>query len=59
MKSARSLVNEFDKLIILDFACILDEAENFLLAAEVEWTLDNLIAAFNARLDLEDKPDHS
>ena len=56
VKSARSLVNEFDKLIRLDFACILDEAENCLLAAKVEWTLDNLIAAFNARLDLEDKP---
>ena len=53
VKSARSLVNEFDKLVRLDLACVLDEAENYLHAAEVEWTLDNLIAAYNARLDLE------
>ena len=59
VKSARSLVNEFDKLVRLDLACILDEADNSLLAAEVQWTLDNLIAAYNARLDLEDKHNYS
>ena len=43
----------------LDIACVLDEADNCLLAAEVKWTLDNLIAAYNARLDLEDKHNYS
>ena len=59
VKSARSLVNEFDKLVRLDLACILDEADNCLLAADVQWTLDNLIAAYYARLDLEDKHNYS
>jgi len=53
VKSARSLINEFDSFVRLDLACILDEEDNCETAAEVRWTLDNLIAAYNARLDLE------
>ena len=37
----------------MDLACILDEEDNCESAAEVKCTLDNLIAAYNARLDLE------
>ena len=51
--SARSLINEFDSFVRLDLACILDEEDNCESAAEVKCTLDNLIAAYNARLDLE------
>jgi len=53
VKSAKSLVKEFDTFVRLDLACILDEEDNCESAAEVKWTLDNLIAAYNARLDLE------
>jgi len=53
VKSARSYINEFDSFVRLDLACILDEEDNCESAAEVKWTLDNLIAAYNARLDLE------
>ena len=53
VKSAQSLINEFDSFVQLDLACILDEEDNCESAAEVKWTLDNLIAAYNARLDLE------
>ena len=53
VKSAKSLVKEFDTFVRLDLACILDEEDNCESAAEVKWTLDNLIAAYNARMDLE------
>ena len=59
VKSARSLINEFDGFVRLELACILDEGNNSLYAADVKWTLDNLIAAYNARLDLEDKYNQS
>ena len=52
VKSARSLVNEFDTFARLELACILDEEDNCESAAEVKWTLDNLIAAWHSRLDL-------
>ena len=52
VKSARSLVNEFDTFVRLELACILDEEDNCESAAEVKWTLDNLIAAWHSRLDL-------
>ena len=54
VKSARSLINEFNTWVRLELACILDEEDNCESAAEVKWTLDNLIAAYNARLDLEE-----
>jgi len=53
VKSARSLVKEFDTFVRLELACILDEENNCESAAEVKWTLDNLIASYDARLDLE------
>ena len=53
VKNARSLINEFDSFVRLELACILDEEDNCESAAEVKCTLDNLIAAYNARLDLE------
>ena len=53
VKSARSLIKEFDTFVRLELACILDEEDNCDSAAEVKWTLDNLIAAYDARLDLE------
>lgn len=52
VKSARSLVNEFDTFVRLELACIFDEEDNCESAAEVKWTLDNLIAAWHSRLDL-------
>ena len=55
VKTARSLISEFDTWVRLDLACILDEEDNCQSAAEVKWTLDNLIAAYNARLDLEEE----
>ena len=58
VKSARSLISEFDTWVRLDLACILDEEDNCQSAAEVKWTLDNLIAAYNARLDLEESGSH-
>ena len=51
-KPARSLVNEFDVWVRLRLACILGEEANQESAADVKWALDNLIAAYNARLDL-------
>ena len=54
VKTARSLINEFDTWVRLELACILDEEDNQDSAAEVSWSLDNLIAAYNARLDLEE-----
>lgn len=53
VKSARSLINEFDTFVRLELACILEEEDNCESAAEVKWTLDNLVASYFARLALE------
>ena len=53
VKSARSLIKEFSTFLQLELSCILDEANNYLEAADVKWSLDNLLAAYNSRLDIE------
>ena len=39
----------------LELACVLDEEDNCPAAAEVKWTLDNLKAAYDARLTIEER----
>ena len=55
VKSARSLIKEFSAIVRLDLACILDEANSYVEASNVKWSLDNLLAAYNSRLDIERK----
>lgn len=38
-----------------ELSCILDEADNDKEAAELKWSLDNLIAAYKAKLDVEER----
>ena len=54
-KAARSLVHEFDSIVRLELGCILDEVNNHPDAAELEWALDNLLAAYDARIDISDR----
>ena len=49
------MINEFIKVIRFELSCILDEADNEEDAAEVKWSLNNLIAAYNARLEVEER----
>ena len=42
-------------MIRFELSCILDESDNEQDAAEVKWSLYNLIAAYNARLELEER----
>ena len=42
-------------MIRFELTCILDEADNEQDAAEVKWSLNNLIAAYNARLEVEER----
>ena len=42
-------------MVRLELGCILDEVNNNLDAAELEWALDNLMAAYNARIGIEDR----
>ena len=35
------------------YSCILDEVDNNQDAAEVNWSLNNIIAAYEARLEVE------
>ena len=51
----RSLVHEFDSIVRLELGCILDEVNNHPDAAELEWALDNLVAAYDARISLEER----
>ena len=38
-----------------ELSCILDEADNDKDAAELKWSLDNLIAAYKGKLDVEER----
>ena len=40
-------------MVRFELSCILDEVENNQDAAEVNWSLNNLIAAYKARLEIE------
>ena len=42
-------------MIRFELTCILDEADNEQDAAEVKWSLNNSIAAYNARLEVEER----
>ena len=41
-------------MIRFELSCILDEIDNNQDAAEVNWSLNNLIAAYKARLEIEE-----
>ena len=55
VNESRSLISEFNRMIRFELSCILDEADNEQDAAEVKWSLNNLIAAYNARLEVEER----
>ena len=40
-------------MVRFELSCILDEVDNNQDAAEVNWSLNNLIAAYEARLEVE------
>ena len=42
-------------MVRLELECILNEANNHPDAAELEWALDNLVAAYDARISIEER----
>lgn len=42
-------------MVRLELGCILDEVDSNLDAAELEWALDNLMAAYDARISIEER----
>ena len=42
-------------MIRFELSCILDEIDNNQDAAEVNWSLNNLIAAYKAILEVEER----
>ena len=42
-------------MVRLELKCILNEVNNHPDAAELQWTLDNLLAAYDARIDISDR----
>ena len=42
-------------MILFELSCVLDEIDNNQDAAEVNWSLNNLIAAYKARLEIEER----
>ena len=42
-------------MVRLELECILNEANNHPDAAELEWALDNLVAAYDARIRIEER----
>ena len=42
-------------MISFELSCILDEVDNNQDAAEVKWSLNNLIAAYKARLEVKER----
>lgn len=52
--SLGSRVSEFDLIAHAKLDCVLSHADNHQEAAEVQWALDELVAALNLRLKYED-----
>jgi hypothetical protein len=54
ISAIRQIIGEFDTWVRIKVACITDSASNHVEVAEVAYLLDELSAAFNLRIDVEE-----
>ena len=54
LSAVRAIVSEFDAWVRIKIACITDSGSDYVEAAEVSYLLDELNAAMNLRIDVEE-----